>query len=147
MIEEPLYMHRDAPKLRCCVPHRPSGFQHRDTFRHWRSPRIGKLAAGLDSRTPYRGTMRTPRQHGASMVCKHGKTILVFTLEGSLPDIGARARMAPTPIQRRACPGLAYPYSGQFTCVHPTLVPLGEGLRFKLAYNRGVSVADESGRR
>ena len=27
------------------------------------------------------------------------------------PDIGARARMAPTPIQRRACPGLAYPYS------------------------------------
>ena len=29
--------------------------------------------------------MRTPRQHGASMVCKHGKTILVLTLEGSRP--------------------------------------------------------------
>ena len=59
--------------------------------------------------------MGTPRQHGASMVCKHGKTIRVFTLEGSLPDIGARARMAPTPIQRRVCPGLAYPY---YPCVH-----------------------------
>jgi len=60
MIEEHLYMHRDAPKLRCCVPHRPSGFQHRDTFLLWKSPRTGKLAAGLhhvlDSRTPYRGT-------------------------------------------------------------------------------------------
>ena len=28
--------------------------------------------------------------------------------------------------------------AGQLKCVHPTLVTLGEGLRFKLAYNRGV---------
>jgi hypothetical protein len=28
--------------------------------------------------------------------------------------------------------------AGQFTCVHPTRVPLGEGLRFRLACNRGV---------
>ena len=28
--------------------------------------------------------------------------------------------------------------AGQFTCVHPALGPWGDGLRFKLAYNRGV---------
>ena len=28
--------------------------------------------------------------------------------------------------------------AGQFTFVHPTFKPLGEGLRFRLAHNRGV---------
>jgi len=53
--------------------------------------------------------MRTPRRHGASHVCGMKFWILVFTLEETLPDIGAKATMAPTPIQRRVCPGLAYP--------------------------------------
>ena len=36
----------------------------------------------------------------------------LYSSEETLPDIGAKATMAPTPIQRRACPGLAYPYDG-----------------------------------
>ena len=45
------------------------------------------------------------------MSASHAIPTSVFTLEETLPDIGAKATMAPTPIQRRACPGLAYPYS------------------------------------
>ena len=40
------------------------------------------------------------------------------------PDIGARARMAPTPIQRRACPGLAYPYIYIYIYFFAVMMPL-----------------------
>ena len=36
----------------------------------------------------------------------------VYSSEESRPDIGAKATMAPTPIQRRACPGLCPTHRG-----------------------------------
>ena len=46
-----------------------------------------------------------------SILCNHAKSHHPIKEQRSLPDIGAKATMAPTPIQRWVCPGLAYSYS------------------------------------
>ena len=52
-----------------------------------------------------------PGRHSPSHQC-HDANRSLNSSEESLPDIGAKATMAPTPVQRRACP-----------CLWPTLGP------------------------